>query len=122
MEDHLIQQKANIDDLYRHLKNYKKDPSDRKTMGYLDVKLRTIDEYWIMIENLHAKIEPFGFGNTVNTQPYFRDKTFEKAKDLYNDVRNDILQRQGKTASSIDSTRESSFYNKVIIYNIQYSY
>lgn len=52
MEEHLTDQRANIDELLRQLRNYKKDSADRKTMGYLEMKLKTIDEYWAIIENL----------------------------------------------------------------------
>lgn len=75
---------SEIERLYR---NYKKDSSTRKTVSYLEEKSTEIKNLWSDIEANHEKIE------YDSRQPYFIDKTFEKCKQMFDDIMSDIAKR-----------------------------
>lgn len=93
MEPLLEEQSFDIDKLVQQISNYGKDGKSRKTKGYLDARLLTMDEYWNAINNRHTKLEPFGIDDPGKMQPYFVERTFDKTKASYQIVRTDIIKR-----------------------------
>lgn len=93
MEQLLEEQSFDIDKLVQQISNYGKDGKSRKTKGYLDARLLTMDEYWNAINNRHTKLEPFGIDDPGKMQPYFVERTFDKTKASYQIVRTDIIKR-----------------------------
>lgn len=80
----LSAQSLEIDELQRLIRNYKSDGPDRKTPRYLNDKLKTFEEMYIVISTNNEKIIKLIDGN----QPYLIENMFAKMKTKY-----DILNR-----------------------------
>lgn len=93
-------------ELERRYRNYQKDSSTRKTKEYLEEKLINVEDLWKDMEANHEKIEYDA------RQQYFIEKTFEKCKQLYEDMINNIEDRldvlKGSSARSTKVHRSTA--------------
>ena len=92
----LEEQNYDICKLVQQISNYKKDGKERKTKGYLDARLFTMDEYWSGINKRHTNLEPFGIDDLGKMQPYFVERTFVEIKVSYQYVKTNIIKRLAK--------------------------
>lgn len=92
MESLLINQKTEIDELNRLIKNYRADGPTRKTERYLNDKIATFGELFRTIENNEKDIQEIRSPRHDN-QPYFANNTFVAIKLAYETILTDISTR-----------------------------
>lgn len=113
MEALLTEQKTEIDELNRLIKNYKADGPTRKTERYLTDKCATFPELFRVIEENDTAIQELREPR-YETQSYFLDETFGKLKAAYEKVMDDIKSRlevfkqNGGASSTHEPTSSSS--------------
>lgn len=93
MEALLNTQKIEVDELQRLIKNYSNDDSERKQKRYLEDKIRTYEESFNVIKRNNREIVSLFDPSKHSSQPYFKEKIFEKIQSLYEWANNDILTR-----------------------------
>ncbi|XP_045448920.1 uncharacterized protein LOC123657418 [Melitaea cinxia] len=88
--DTLLQRQAEILDAVKQIeRNFKKDPSSRKTRQYLDAKLESIDKLCSEFNSNDNKLEAFR-----DDSPYFAEEQYDRAKEYYAKVRFMIASHQ----------------------------
>lgn len=90
IEDLLANQNQLIDAMQQILRNFKKDPADRKTATYLKKRLDMLESYWSEFQANHVQLTMYENQNFA----YFSENYYQKSKTLYNEVRTTI--QQGK--------------------------
>lgn len=101
----LLEQRTEIDELQRLIRNYGKDGEDRKNKRYLDDKLKTFAEYFTLIKANHAILS---VNKPDDKQAYFTEKTFENIEALYSATIENIQQRLEKLKNPNTTINPSS--------------
>lgn len=111
MEEFLKQQKTEIDELDRLIRNFKKDGEERKTIRYLKDKKAPWPELFKLIKDVDEKIQPLREAK-YESQPYFADGTFQKISIAYENAMRDIEKRlQSLSINSTPQITPSSLSN-----------
>ncbi|XP_072934980.1 uncharacterized protein [Epargyreus clarus] len=96
------------EDLHRLLEkakiNHKKCPSARMTVGYLQTKIKCVEEYWDSFRENHKLLIKCSKKEQRETIPYFREDKHSQIEELYLDVKGDLTD----TLENIRATKKSS--------------
>lgn len=76
-----------VNELQRIGSNFKKDPAQRKTSEYLEIRLKTLENLWGEFESNDAQLE---FVENKE-QRYFIESIYDKSKQYYNELKEQIL-------------------------------
>lgn len=82
VEDVLKQQKTLAEDITKFLTNLKKDPADRINSGYIQRRVKTLNDLWEIFNENNKTL----FSHKDNIQPYFTRNTFYETQQLYQEA------------------------------------
>lgn len=102
MEELLKNQKIEVDELLRLIRNYNSDSKSRKTERYLKDKLATFPELYRVIEENNTTINNLKQPGDEE-QPYFKAGTFDQLDRLYQKAISDIRERLLATSTILAS-------------------
>lgn len=105
LENLLLEQKTDVDELNRVIRNYKSDGSSRKNERYLRDKQRSFTDLFKRICEKDGIIQSEVAITPDPSQPYFTEDTFNAISKLYSEIMEDITKRQlvFKAALNIDN-------------------
>lgn len=89
--------------------NLKKCPKERLTKGYIESRIKMIDEYWTTFNNGHQELVKATPSEQRGVLPYFLNEEFFIYEDLYNVLRGDLMDRLSSLVQ--DTLMETSITN-----------
>ncbi|KAL0892639.1 hypothetical protein ABMA27_014364 [Loxostege sticticalis] len=98
MEGIILQQQEIIALIEQVNANFKKDPSDRKSIEYIAKRLERLDEHWHNFECNHEQLLTFG----DKSHEYFTRDMYKQVREYYQATRDLIANFKGKVTLTSD--------------------
>lgn len=105
----ILEDGANL--LRKTQSNLKKCPKGRLTRGYLEARVKIIDEYWMSFKNAHDGLVKITPKEQKGILPYFLNEEFFIYEELYSSLQGDLKDMLTSLADSSMDVRNSSGMN-----------
>ncbi|XP_063630296.1 uncharacterized protein LOC134801610 [Cydia splendana] len=110
IEKRILLQKDTYEKIEKAYSNYKKSPKERITIGYVQGRMDTLDNYWKEFKIVHEKILLSISVEDRQLLPYFSEDMFDQFEELFytykGELRTVLLKLSSETAK-VDTSKQT---------------